>query len=75
MKKKDKKALIKKSKESYRLNRSIQKRDKAIDDWIDEALSSSPYTRDLIFRCVGHVIAKQNEDIRASIDENYNDRG
>lgn len=75
MKKKDTKALIKKSKESYKLNRAIQKRDDHIDDWVDKALSSSPYTRDLYFGCLCHVIAKQNEDIRASIDESYNNRG
>ena len=54
-----------------RLSRGIRKRDKAIDDWVDKALSSNQYTRDLIFRCVRHVIAKQNEDIRKSIDQEY----
>ena len=54
-----------------RLSKDIRKRDKSIDDWVDKALSSSEYTRDLIFRCVRHVIAKQNEDIRKSIDKEY----
>ena len=54
-----------------RLSREIRNRDKAIDDWVDKALSSSPYTRDLYFGCVRHVIAKQNEDIRKSIDREH----
>ena len=54
-----------------RLSREIRNRDKAIDDWVDKALSSSQYTRDLIFKGVRHVIAKQNEDIRKSIDQEY----
>lgn len=54
-----------------RLSKDIRKRDKAIDDWVDEALSSSQYTRGLIFKGVRHVIAKQNEDIRKSIDQEY----
>lgn len=58
-----------------RLNNDIRRRDKTIDDWVDKAIDVNPYARDVIFRFVCHVVAKQNEDIRRSIDLKYQKRG
>lgn len=58
-------------KQIQRLNRAIRRKDKAIDEWVDKALEASDYTRNIIFRGVAHVIAKQNEYLRKSIDEEH----
>lgn len=57
-----------------RLNNDIRKRDKAIDAWVDKAIEASPYTRDLIFKGLRHIIAKQNEDIKKSIELSHRKR-
>jgi len=58
-------------KERLKLQRAIRRGDKAIDEWIDKALESGDYTRNIIFKCVVHVIAKQNEYIKKSIDAEH----
>lgn len=56
-------------KELLKLRRAIRRGDKHIDEWVDKALESSDYTRNLIFKGLEHVIARQNEFIRKSIEE------
>ena len=58
-----------KKKEILRLRRAIHRGDKHIDEWVDKALESSDYTRNLIFKGLEHVIARQNEFIRKNIEE------
>lgn len=55
-------------KQLQRLQRAIRRKDKAIDEWVDKALEASDYTRNIIFRGLAHVIAKQNEYIKKSIE-------
>lgn len=61
-------------KEKLRLQRAIRRGDKHIDEWVDKALESSDYTRNLIFNGLKHVIARQNEYIQNSIEKD-NKRG
>ena len=56
-------------KERLKLRRAIHRGDKHIDEWIDKALESSDYTRNLIFKGLEHVIARQNEFISKGIEE------
>ena len=58
-------------KQRLKLQRAIRRKDKAIDEWIDKAFAASDYTRNLIFKGVAHVIARQNEYIRKSIEEDH----
>lgn len=58
-------------KERLKLRRAIHRQDKHIDEWVDKALESSDYTRNLIFKGLEHVIAHQNEFIKKSIDEEH----
>ena len=61
-------------KEKLRLQRAIRRGDKAIDEWVDKALESSDYTRNLIFNGLKHVIARQNDFLKQSIEKD-NKRG
>lgn len=58
-------------KELLKLRRAIRRGDKHIDEWVDKALESSDYTRNLIFKGLEHVIARQNDFIRKRIDEEH----
>lgn len=58
-------------KERLKLQRAIRRGDKHIDEWVDKALESSDYTRNIIFRGLVHVIARQNEYITKSIEAKH----
>ena len=58
-------------KERLKLRRAIHRGDKHIDEWVDKALEAPEYTRNLIFKGLEHVIARQNTFIRKSIEQEH----
>lgn len=58
-------------KERLRLRRAIHRGDKHIDEWVDKALEAGDYTRNLIFKGLEHVIARQNAFIKKSIEQEH----